>query len=134
MTKETIAKAPSGRTTRTPIGRRNILTVRGKEDGYSYRIVNDIDDRVQTFLDAGYELVPNSDVKIGDKRVESTSAVGTIAPISVGGGQKAYVMRQKDEYYKEDQDAKQRQVKAIEAQTREKALDGNYGTLDIQFK
>lgn len=131
MTKENIAKAPSGRVTRTPIGRRNILTVAGKEPGYTYRIVNDVNDRVQTMLDAGYEMVPNKDVKVGDKRVEATSSEGSVTQVSVGGGLKGFVMRQKDEWYKEDQDAKQRHVHAVEAQTKQKALDGNYGKLDI---
>ena len=67
--KEAIAKAPSGRPQRTPIGTRNVLSVAGKEPGYEYRIINDTGDRVQEFIDAGYELVANDSVRVGDKRV-----------------------------------------------------------------
>lgn len=130
-TKDAIAKAPSGRVTRTPIGRRNILTVTGKEEGYQYRIVNDDNDRVQALLDAGYEMVPSKEVKVGDKRVEQSSTEGSVTQVSVGGGRKGYVMRIKDEWFKEDQAAKQKHVTLLEAQTKQKALDGNYGKLDI---
>lgn len=134
MTKEAIVKAPSGRVRRTPVGTRNKLTVYGKEPGYHYRIVNDVDDgaRIQEFLEAGYEFVPAKDVKVGDKRIEATSSEGTNAQVHVGGGQKAFVMRIKQEWYDEDQAAKQRQLDELESTTREKALDGTYGKFDIK--
>ncbi len=129
--KEAIAKAPRGRTQRTPIGQRNVLTVAGKDPNYVYRIVNDSGDRVQEFLDAGYELVEASSVRVGDKRVNSASAEGTVSQISVGQGQKAMVMRIKREWYNEDQAAKQVQVNELESTIKQKALDGTYGKLEI---
>ena len=129
--KEAIAKAPSGRVQRTPVGTRNILTVAGKEPGYEYRIINDSGDRVQEFLDAGYELVKENSVKVGDKRVNKSSAEGTVSQISVGQGQKAYVVRIKKEWYDEDQAAKQLKVNELESATKAKALDGTYGKLEI---
>ena len=129
--KEAIAKAPSGRVQRTPVGTRNILTVAGKEPGYAYRIINDSGDRVQEFLDAGYELVKENSVKVGDKRVNKSSAEGSVSQISVGQGQKAYVVRIKQEWYDEDQAAKQQKVNELEAATKAKALDGTYGKLEI---
>ena len=129
--KEAIAKAPSGRVQRVPVGTRNVLTVAGKEPGYEYRIINDSGDRVQEFLDAGYELVKENSVKVGDKRVNKSSAEGTVSQISVGQGQKAYVVRIKKEWYDEDQAAKQQKVNELEASTKAKALDGTYGKLEI---
>jgi hypothetical protein len=131
--KEAIAKAPARRVRRTPIGRRNVLTVSGKEAGYEYRFVNDEGDRVQEFLDNGWEVVPQNDsLRIGDKRLNApTGSEGTAAVASVGQGQKAFLLRIRDEYYKEDQAAKQAHVDATEAATKEKALDGNYGKLEI---
>lgn len=129
--KEAIAKAPRGRTQRTPIGQRNVLTVAGKDPNYVYRIVNDSGDRIQMFLEAGYELVSDSDVRVGDKRVNKGSAEGSVSQVSVGQGQKAMVMRIKKEWYDEDQTAKQRQVDQLEATIKEKALDGTYGKLEI---
>ncbi len=129
--KEAIAKAPSGRVQRTPIGTRNILTVKGKDPGYVYRHVNDVDDRISQFLAAGYELVEDNEVQVGDKRVNSATSLGSKKAISVGQGTKAYVMRIKREWYEEDQARKLSQVAELERATKEKALDGTYGDLKL---
>lgn len=129
--KEAIAKAPRGRTRRTPIGQRNVLTVTGKDPNYVYRIVNDSGDRIQEMADAGYELVEANSVRVGDKRVNTASAEGTVSQISVGQGQKAMVMRIKKEWYEEDQRAKAEQVDKLEDATRAEALSGTYGKLEI---
>ena len=129
--KEAISKVPSGRPQRTPIGTRNILTVKGKDPNYEYRIVNDVDDRVTQFQEAGYELVPDETVKVGDKRVNAPSPVGSAKQLSVGGGTKAFVMRIKKEWYNEDQTRKLSQVSEIERATKEKALDGAYGDIKL---
>lgn len=129
--KEAIAKAPRGRPQRVPVGTRNVLTVAGKDPNYEYRIINDSGDRVQEFLDAGYELVDADSVRVGDKRVNSVKPEGSIAQLSVGQGQKAFVVRIKKEWYEEDQHAKMRKVDELEAATKAKALDGTYGKLEI---
>ena len=129
--KEAIAKVPSGRTQRVPVGTRNVLTVAGKDPNYQYRIINDSGDRVQEFMDAGYELVEKDSVRVGDKRVNSATAEGTVSQVSVGQGQKGYIVRIKKEWYQEDQAKKQRQVNDQERATKEKALDGTYGKLEI---
>lgn len=129
--KEPIAKAPERRVRRTPIGRRNVLTISGKEAGYEYRVVNDVGDRVQEFLDNGWEVVERDSVRVGDKRVGSGTAEGTVAEVSVGQGMKGIVLRIREDWYKEDQEAKQAHVDATEAATKEKALDGNYGKIEI---
>ena len=129
--KEAIAKAPRGRPQRVPVGTRNVLTVNGKDPNYEYRIINDSGDRVQEFLDAGYELVQADSVRVGDKRVNAASSEGSLAQISVGQGQKAFVVRIKKEWYEEDQRTKQQRVNDLEAATKAKALDGTYGKLEI---
>jgi hypothetical protein len=129
--KEAISKAPSGRVTRTPVSQRNILTVKGKDPNYVYRIVNDQDDRITQFQEGGYELVSKDTVAVGDKRASTGSAVGSVAHMSVGRGQKAYVMRIPKEFYMEDQAAKQAKVDMQEASIKEKALNGTYGKLEI---
>jgi hypothetical protein len=129
--KEAIAKAPRGRTQRVPVGSRKVLTVAGKDPNYEYRIINDSGDRVQEFLEAGYELVDNDSVRVGDKRVNNASAEGSKAQLSVGQGQKAFVVRIKKEWYEEDQAKKQAHVNELESATKAKALDGTYGKLDI---
>ena len=132
MSRNAIVKEPSGRPTRTPVGRRNILSVKGKEAGYEYRIVNDEFDRIDTFKEAGWEVVSNSDVSVGDKRVAASTTPGSAAQVNVGGGAKGVVMRIKQDWYDEDQAAKRAQVKETEDQLRRDARNGaDYG--DIKY-
>lgn len=122
----------SARPTRTPVTGRNVLTVSGKEPGYDYRVVNDQGDRVAEFLDRGYELVEASSVRVGDKRVNATTPEGTKAQVSVGKGEKAFVMRIKQEWYDEDQKAKQALVNEQEAAIKQNVSGGaDYGTVKI---
>lgn len=131
-TKEAIAKSPSGRVRRTPVGKRNVLTVDGKDPDFEYRIVNDVGDRVEQFRAAGYDVVSGSDVTVGDRRINKASAEGTVAQVSVGGGTKAVVMRIKKDWYVEDQRLKQKEVSELEAATQKQALsDSDYGKFTI---
>lgn len=133
--KEAIAKAPSGRTRRTPVGTRNILTVSNKDENYVYRVVNDVDegDRINRFIEAGYEVVKSKDVSVGEKRVEAPSVEGSIARISVGGGTKGVIMRIRKDWYEEDQAAKQREVDATEDSiTKPTDRIGGYGKTTIE--
>ena len=129
--KEAISKAPVSRVTRVPVSQRNILTVKGKDPAYEYRVVNDVDDRIAQFIEGGYELVDDSSTGVGDKRVSQGTAVGSKKIFSVGQGTKGYLMRIPKEWHEEDQTKKQAFVNLQEASIKEKALDGNYGKLDI---
>jgi hypothetical protein len=135
MTTEQKTVAPKKeRVKRTPInGARNVLNVRGKDPAYSYRIVNDVDTRVNDFLERGYEVVTDQGVTVGDKRVAIPSQSGSVVEMSVGQGQKAVLMRIKKEWYDEDQAAKQQSVDQIENQMKaETRKDGNYGSIKIE--
>ena len=94
-------------------GVRNILTIRNKEPGYVYRIVNDVGSRVEDLKDAGYELVEN-DTQVGDKRVDAGSGPAGHKEIHVGGGIKAKVMRIREDWYKEDQAAKEANLRQLD--------------------
>jgi hypothetical protein len=93
--------------------------------------VNDVDDRVAQFVEGGYELVNDNSTDVGDKRVSQGTTVGSKKIFSVGQGTKGYLMRIKREWYDEDQAAKQGFVNQQEASIKEKALDGNYGKLEV---
>lgn len=123
--------ATAKRTERTPInGVRSRLGVKGKEAGFHYRIVNDDEnDRVSLFLDAGYEVVTSNGVSVGDKRVATPTKEGTPVKISVGGGKQAYLMRIREDWYKEDQEAKQKQIAELEEGMKQKAKDSFYGDI-----
>ena len=110
---------------RTPLNKRDILSLKGKEPGYHYRIVNDTGDRINDLIEQGYELVNASDVRVGDKRVNSAAPEGSKAQVSVGGGQKAFVMRIKQEWFDEDQEAKQAEVRKLEQSMLQQALAQN---------
>lgn len=129
--KEAIAKAPERRPRRTTLGARRPLYVEGKETDFEYRFVNDTGDRVQTFLDAGWEQVDANKVRIGDKRINQPSLEGSTATASVGNGLRAHLLRIRKDWYAEDQAAKQAEVARIEDATRQEALNGTYGKLDM---
>ena len=132
--KENIAKAPSGRIRRSPLARRNVLTVVGKEPGFVYRIVNDTEDRVTELQEQGYEIVSSNKVQVGDKRVSKASPEGSVMSMSVGGGKRGVVMRQREDFYNEDQQAKQDYINETERATKAEALNGTYGKLEITRK
>lgn len=131
MTQKEATKAAEGRTKRIPLRGKQPLAVRGKESGFHYRIVNDRDDRIADFLDAGYEVVRDTNVSVGDKSVDRASTEGTVKRISVGAGDKAVLMRIPDEYYNEDQNAKLKHLQDLEDATKKDALSGRYGSLDL---
>lgn len=121
------------RTRRSAInGTRNRLNVRGQEPGYVYRIVNDVDDRIETLKEIGYELVTDKGVTVGDKRIANPTQEGSPIKVSVGNGVQAYVMRQKKEWYDEDQASKEAKNAELEQQMKREAKEaGFYGKLKI---
>ena len=130
MARETATRIE--RPKRTPINGRNILTVSGKDPAYVYRIVNDVGDRIEMFKGAGYELVDDADVQVGDRRVNKASAQGSKAQVTVDGiGTKAFVMRIPKEWYNEDMAAKQAQLDIAE---REQKKNADYGTIEYETK
>lgn len=132
MTQEkNLTRSPSGRVKRTPVGVRNRLSVSNKDPNYEYRIVNDIDDRIEDFKGNGWEVDTSEATKVGDKRVEQPSKVGSANQVSVGSGTKAIVMRIRKDWYAEDQESKQAQIDRTEQAMKQDALSGNYGKLEI---
>lgn len=118
---------------RTPIGRRKgKLNVKGKDPKFEYRIVNNVDDRIEEFKAAGWELVPNDGShRVGDNRVANPNSLDSTVEISVGGGDKAKLMRIKKEWYDEDQMAKQRDLDQLEATIRNPNIEGSYGEIKV---
>ena len=118
---------------RVPVsGNRDVLTVKDKEPGYVYRFVNNVEDRVAKFMDGGYEIVRKHQAgEIGDPRVDTSSGTSSIVEKGVGLGTKAVLMRIKEEFYNEDQEAKKRYVDEIEAAMKRDAKEGRYGDIKI---
>jgi len=119
---------------RIPVGEaRNILTVQGKEKGFVYRWVNDVDNRITEFKQAGYDHVVDDSLDIGSDDVKQGSVVGKTISKSVGQGVTAYLMRIKEEWYKEDQQAKLSKVDSSEELIRANVnkITGRYGKVEI---
>ena len=124
------------RVTRASIngGKRNVLTISGKDPNYKYRVVNDVGDRVTSLRERGYEIVSDPSVKLGDRRVANPAQEGSPVMASVGGGTKGYVMRIKKEWFDEDQKAKAKEISYTEASMVAQAKEGMYGKLELNTR
>ena len=121
---------------RTPMGRRNVLTVKGLQDTdeFHYHWFNDVGARLYNCLDAGYMFVEKSGLAAGDLNVESARGTESVMCKGVGRGTKAYLMKIPMEFYREDQKAKQLELDAVEAEIKAVKGDGKYGKVELDSK
>lgn len=87
------ANTPSAkRKTRKPLHQQKRIFFRDSEEGFYYRVVNDKPGRIQSFKDAGFEIVEgkNQDSLQG---TYSSNQMGSTAAFDVGNGMIAYRMR-----------------------------------------
>ncbi len=134
MTEKQIAKAPVGRVRRSPLTNRGKLSVTRKDPNYEYRFVNDDGDNVSDKMDRGWEPVLKSETDVGDRRVDNAAPEGSISSITVGQGKKAVLMKIRKDWYEEDQIIKQDAIDKTEAATKQEALSGTYGKIEITRK
>lgn len=128
--KKTHKRPDRSKPVRQPLGQRNRLTFRGElEDGYNYRVINDKDNRLQDALDGGYEFVVSKE-KLGDDVAAEGSAIDSRVSKPVGNNTTGFLMRIKNEFYMEDQDAKEADIveteKAMQPES-QKELEEAYG-------
>lgn len=84
---------------------------------YYYRWVIDKDDRIQMFLDAGYDFTPatSQGYRAGDPTVDSAQEHDSrVVKAARGGPLKLYLMQLDWKYYNEDQAKKQKEVDLTE--------------------
>lgn len=126
------------RVRRTPInGTRSILNVSGKDPNFEYRIVKDIGDRLEMFKGNGWEVVDDSTVTIGERRValptREGSAVTTL--LDKSDGTKGVLMKIRKDWFEEDKQAREALTNEAEAQIyREAQKEGFYGKLEVTKK
>lgn len=108
------------RARRSPVGARNRLSLKDQDPNFKYRIVNDEDDRVDQLIEQGYVIV--EDAKVGAKRVDNAPAIG--GRFSVGNGLKAVVMKQRKDWFDEDQRMKQSAIDEQEKDMNDAAKRG----------
>jgi len=125
---------PSKRPNRIPVsGKRDILTVEGKDPNYKYTWVNDTNGMVQRFKQGGYEVVEH-DVMVGQNQADHSNPTSKAVSMNVGQGVTAYLMRIPKEWHDEDMKAKQDRIDRSEAdlkRTLNSGKDGTYGKVTI---
>jgi len=117
---------------RVPLGTRNVLKY-PKRPGYVRRVVNDVEDRIYRFQQAGYEIVQKADLPSGDPRAGDASQMGMPVSKNVGNGVKGVLMEIPEEFYREDQKARQDKITADEMAMKQSkgGVEGGYGDLKL---
>lgn len=123
--KETETTKTPKRPERVPLGTRNVLTA-PKRRGYVRRFVSNEPGRVAQFEAAGYSVV-KEDTQIGDPKIGKSSLPGSAAARPVGGGITTVLMEIREDWYKEDQKAKQDRILMSENDMKRKLVSGQNG-------
>jgi len=123
----------SSRPKRVPIGTRNVLTF-PERAGYKRRVVSDVGDRIKQFEAAGYTIV-REDIVAGDPKAGSETKIGSAVNPRTGSETKGVLMEIRQEWYDEDQKAKQAEITRGERDMTRKLNqggDGDYGSVKIE--
>lgn len=108
-----------GRKSRVPLNStRAKLEVRHKEPGFVYRWVNDDHGRIAAAQAAGYEFVEDENVKAARAGTNQESDARICFPAGTrrdNTPMNTYLMKTREEFYKEDQTAKQEAVDQVDA-------------------
>lgn len=128
-----MSRVQEKRTERKPLFQRGPQSIAGEKDpNFEYRFVNETGSRVSNFQAAGYELVQDDNIVVGDSRVFDPSDLGSAKCVTSNDGTKSYLMRIKKEWHKEDQAAKLAQVNETEeAMKADASRASNYGSLKV---
>ncbi len=121
----------SKRPERIPVsGRRDVMTVIGKDDAYVYRWVSDDAGRIDRFIAGGYAVV-DEDVRVGQDDIDSSRDIASTVT-KQSGGLTQYLMRIRRDWYEEDQAAKAKVINETEEdmkRTLNNGKDGTYGNV-----
>ena len=129
-----MARDNSKRTVRKPLFQRGPQAVHGDKDpNYEYRFVNDVGSRVAVMREAGYELVEDPNLIVGDSRVSDPTTLGTAKSVLSKDGTTSYLMRIKKEWYVEDQAAKEEANAEIEKALQKDASQMDYGKVEVKL-
>ena len=130
-----MAKTTEKRVTRKPLHQRGPHTISGEKDPeFQYRFVNDIGSRIHQMKEAGYELVTDDEMVVGEARLSDPTSQGSAKRVVSKNGDVAYLMRQKKEWFDEDQKAKQDRLDELEKAMKTEASQGMYGSIKMERK
>lgn len=131
----TPVKATQKRVTRRPLHQQGPMTILGEKDpDFVYRVVNDVGARVSQMQAAGYEIVTDDGITIGESRVSDPNQLGSSKRVLSKDGTVSILMRQKREWWEEDQKAKQQQIDEQESAMKQDAAQGMYGKIETSRK
>lgn len=126
---------------RTPVsGNRDILTATFVPKDKKARFVNDVEDRLLRFMQAGYEFVTDQGVLIGEKTVDASKGVGNVVYRLVGSDKfgkpmYAYLMAIDRALWEQDQADKQADIDAVEQAMHDASRKENhYGELRVSVE
>ena len=120
------------RVVRKPLFQRGPQSISGDKDpNFVYRFVNDTGSRIDQMKQAGYEIVEDDSLIVGDARVSDPTAQGSAKRVISKDGTVSYLMRQKKEWYDEDQAVKQKHNDEIEQSMKQQASEGMYGSIKM---
>lgn len=128
----------NGRPARIPVSEanRDKLFVAGLDhENYMYRWVNDAEGRLAAFIAGWWEFVDQNGNSVGDEGIDSSAGTSSKFTKGVGKGVVSYLMRIPKEFWLEDQQSKERELKEREAEIKRniKAI-GDYGKVEITVK
>ena len=128
-----MSRVQSKRQERKSLFQRGPQAIAGDKDpNYVYRFVNDTGSRVANFQSAGYEIVRDENLVVGDNRVFDPSASETGKKVISNDGTVSYLMRIKKEWHEEDQAAKQAYIDETEGAIKQTASQGaDYGSVKL---
>jgi len=126
--KEPIAKAPSGRPVRQPVGTTNRLEIINKDPDRVYRLIDSSPSRLSQFERAGYR-VENVNEHIPGLRISVPNP--TDNTLHVGGGKQQILVSIEKEFYEEDQRAKRKRTLDME-EAMKTPSEGFYGKVTIE--
>jgi hypothetical protein len=130
-----MSKTTEKRVTRKPLHQRGPHTISGEKDpNFQYCFVNDIGSRIHQMKEAGYEFVTDDDMVVGKARVSDPTSQGSAKRVVSKDGTVSFLMRQKKEWFDEDQKAKQDRVDELEQSMKNEASQGMYGSIKIDRK
>jgi len=113
---------------------RDVLATKGLPEGKVGRWVNDTDDRIYRFAEAGWEFVTDKNIVVGEPTVEANTEVGAVVCRKVGGGVTAYLMvLDKDEYDAREQERQDAITEQESTMFRDlnSGKDGTYGKVKV---
>jgi hypothetical protein len=109
----TTTRDETGRSKRVPLGvARSKLSVPTRQ-GYVRRWINDTEGRLINATEGGYEYAQDQSLQIGSPDIDNENrdlGARISRVVDKSTGQKAYLMEIKEEFYKEDQAAKQKDL------------------------